>query len=160
MMSLGLPSSVISKIIDDPTQLGPIVTSNTSFGDLGISSNTAQSILDGYTSGFRILFILNAVLAAGAVVTSYFMIHHKELIRGDEEILREEAKETLRSQRRKVDIEEGRIDLEKGSPDQDENGREVSNEGIELEELQASNPDMTLRSEAELELIDAKGDIR
>ena len=94
MAVLRLPSATISKIIDDPTLLGSRLSTTTSstLQGLGISSVAADHILDGYTTGFRIVFIVNAVLAAIATVVSVVMIHHKELTRADEEQLREKAR--------------------------------------------------------------------
>lgn len=94
MTALKLPSSTIDSIIDDPTMLGAHVSngSSTTLQSLGISPATASRILDGYNSGFRTVFILNATLAAIATIVSVVMIHHKELTRGDEEQLREEAR--------------------------------------------------------------------
>lgn len=94
MTALHLPSSTIDKIIDDPTVLGSRSsnTTSTTLQTLGVSSATAARILDGYTNGFRIVFIMNATLAAIATVVSIVMIHHKELTRGDEEQLRAEAR--------------------------------------------------------------------
>ena len=94
MTVLRLPSATISKIIDDPTLLGSRLSTTTSstLQGLGISSVAADHILDGYTTGFKIVFIVNAVLAAIATVVSIVMIHHKELTRPDEERLRAEAR--------------------------------------------------------------------
>lgn len=50
----------------------------------------------GYTEGFKVVFILNASLAAVAAIAGFFMIKHKELMRGDEEKLRAEALAALR----------------------------------------------------------------
>ena len=94
MTALKLPSSTIDRIIDDPTMLGAHVSngSSTALQSIGISPAAASRILDGYDSGFRTVFILNAALAAIATVVSIVMIHHKELTRGDEEQLRAEAR--------------------------------------------------------------------
>lgn len=85
MHDLALPSSIISKVINDPSELSFPTA-------LGISASTADIILNkGYTQGFRTLFILHAVLNAVATIASVLMIKHKELTRGDEQKLREEA---------------------------------------------------------------------
>ncbi|KAF8185154.1 MFS general substrate transporter [Pholiota molesta] len=85
MHDLALPSSIISKIINDASELS-------SPAALGISASTADIILiKGYTRGFRTVFILHAVLNAVATVASVLMIKHKELTRGDEQQLREAA---------------------------------------------------------------------
>ncbi|KAG6888354.1 hypothetical protein C0995_009047 [Termitomyces sp. Mi166 len=82
MKALSLPSSIISKIIDDPSSIN-------SPSSIGISSSSATYILNhGFTKGLRLVFILNAALAAVATVASVLMIKHKELTRGDEEALR------------------------------------------------------------------------
>ncbi|KAF5374635.1 hypothetical protein D9615_008917 [Tricholomella constricta] len=85
MKSISLPPSIISKIVDDPSSLGSPL-------DIGIPASTAMYILNnGFTKGFKSVFILNAVLAAVATVASILMIRHKELTRGDEETLRMSA---------------------------------------------------------------------
>jgi hypothetical protein len=85
MHDLGLSSSIISKVINDASELS-------SPAALGISASTADIILNkGYTRGFRTVFILHAVLNAVATIASVLMIKHKELTRGDEQHLREAA---------------------------------------------------------------------
>ena len=97
MTALNLPLSTISTVVDNPIILGPS-TSEASLAALGISPTEAAFILShGYIRGFRTVFILNAALSALATVVSIFMIRHKELIRGDEEKLRAEAKKSLLS---------------------------------------------------------------
>jgi len=90
MNALGLSATAIKAIIDDPTVLGARLSSSASskLASLGISDGMAITILDGYTRGFRTLFIMNACLAATATLASVFMIRHKELTRGDEDQLR------------------------------------------------------------------------
>ncbi|KAI5118415.1 hypothetical protein M0805_002867 [Coniferiporia weirii] len=94
MTSLGLPAATITSIVDTPTVLhsylsGPSTANATT--NMGISSGTAHEILDGYISGFRILFQVNAALTAACAIISYVMIKHKELLRGDEAKLRQDA---------------------------------------------------------------------
>ncbi|KAF8058526.1 major facilitator superfamily domain-containing protein [Lyophyllum atratum] len=82
MTHLSLPPSLISKIINNPSTLA-------SPSALGLSPTTTKYILDeGYTKGFRAVFVLNAGLAGLATVASVLMIRHKELTRGDEGALR------------------------------------------------------------------------
>ncbi|KAE9390295.1 MFS general substrate transporter [Gymnopus androsaceus JB14] len=89
MVNLGLPSSTITSIINNPTYLN----NSSNLSSLGISSSQAADILSkGYTQGFKDIFLLNAALAATATVASAVMIKHKELLRGDEERLRKEAR--------------------------------------------------------------------
>jgi len=78
MRTLGLSSSTIKIIVDDPSALvSPL--------KFGLAPSTATYILDhGYTKGFRILFILHACLAALATLTSITMIKHKTLTGGEE----------------------------------------------------------------------------
>ncbi|KAF9475914.1 MFS general substrate transporter [Pholiota conissans] len=90
MHNLSLSQSIISQVINDPSELSSPST-------LGISASIADTILNkGYIKGFRTLFILHAVLNAFATVASIFMIKHKELTRGDEQQLREEAAARVR----------------------------------------------------------------
>ncbi|KAJ7185843.1 MFS general substrate transporter [Mycena filopes] len=85
MTSLGLSSSQISTIIDDPALLHTPAS-------VGITQDTARDILyRGYTKGFSALFIMNACLTVFATLISVVMIKHKELSRGDEEMLRQQA---------------------------------------------------------------------
>jgi hypothetical protein len=93
MTSLSLPSSTISTIIDNPSLLNSVTSPSSPLASLGLSSSTASFILShGYNRGFRSVFLLHASLASIAVVVSIFMIRHKELIRGDDEALKAEAK--------------------------------------------------------------------
>ena len=101
MVSLRLPGSTIDMIIDNPTVIHPLLSPSPPSGTLsGISSDTAQSILVGYTHGFRAVFILNASLAALCVFVAYVMIKHKELIRADEAEMRRRALESLQEKER------------------------------------------------------------
>ncbi|KDR68867.1 hypothetical protein GALMADRAFT_256378 [Galerina marginata CBS 339.88] len=89
MDKLELPVSVISQIIDDPSMLALP-------GKLGISPTTANSILNnGYTRGFRTVFILNASLTSAATIASIVLIKHKELTRADEGDSKEGHKMTV-----------------------------------------------------------------
>ncbi|OBZ65079.1 putative transporter C3H1.06c [Grifola frondosa] len=95
MVSLLLPPSTISVVINDPALLGARLTSPSTspLVALGITPAIAEHILNAYVSGFRVVFILNASLDAVATIACIFMIHHKELTRGDETRLRAEAAE-------------------------------------------------------------------
>jgi len=96
-----LSENLIKTIIDDPTKL-----SHPTF--LKLSAEQGFLILDnGYTTGFRLVFILNASLSALATVTSILLIKHKNLIREDDEKFKQEA----RRQKYK-DEEKGEIDKE------------------------------------------------
>jgi hypothetical protein len=84
---LALPPALIYTIINDPSLLASPST-------LEISSSTVSIILEeGYTRGFRTLFILNASLGVIATIISITMIKHKDLARGDEEELKRQGKE-------------------------------------------------------------------
>ena len=90
MTGLRLSGAAIKAIIDDPIVLGSRLraSSSSKLTSLGITDAMAVTILDGYTQGFRMLFSMNASLAAMATLASVFMIKHKELTRGDEDRLR------------------------------------------------------------------------
>ena len=110
MTGLRLPTAAIKAIIDDPTVLGSRLSASSSskLAGLGITDSMAVTILNGYTRGFRTLFIMNACLAAAATLASVFMIRHKELTRGDEDRLREAARSMEHEkgeEREKVDVE-------------------------------------------------------
>lgn len=116
MTSLSLPPDTIKKIIDDPTILGDRLSNSTSdqLAQLGVSSEEAVSILDGYTRGFRIVFILNACLAATATLASITMIKHKELTRSDDEQKKMEAKRELRvNSKTREKVKDQDMDIEK-----------------------------------------------
>jgi hypothetical protein len=75
MVSLSLPPSTINAVIDDPTIVTKAGTIPEAF---------RATILAGYVSGFRTLFILNAAFAGVATIAGIVMIKHKELRRPDE----------------------------------------------------------------------------
>ena len=84
MHKLALPFDLMGTIINNPSSLASPST-------LSIPPSTVTMILEnGYTKGFRNLFILNSSLAAIATITctSITMIKHKDLTRGDEEQLK------------------------------------------------------------------------
>lgn len=92
MANLSIPSSTIVSIINNPGYL----SNSSELSSLGISPSQAADILyKGYNRGFRDIFLLNASMAAVAVVVSAVMIKHKELLRGDEERLRQETKDAM-----------------------------------------------------------------
>lgn len=96
MTALNLTESIISTIVDNPS----LLSSSTELHTLGVTQDQATYILaHGYTQGFRSVFILNAALAAVAAVVSMIMIQHTELLRGDEEELRAEARAFLKRQK-------------------------------------------------------------
>lgn len=119
MISLGLPSSIISTIVDDPSVLAHPGT------EINISSSDASLILSkGYTTGFQHLFFLNASLGALATVVSFTMVKHKELMRGDEEKLKEEGLAAFNARKVKNGQESktSPANLEMGNVDAAENG--------------------------------------
>lgn len=112
MVSLSLPLSTISSIIDDPTRIG----SSEVMSSLGISPETAAQILTGYNHGFRTLFIMNASLSALATVISILLIKHKSLSGVDEDRLKQGAQEqdkmeSLKATVKGPDPELGEIEL-------------------------------------------------
>ncbi|KAI0343487.1 MFS general substrate transporter [Trametopsis cervina] len=116
MTQLNLSPSTISAIVDDPTVIGTIVTGQATNAtmSLGISPNAAAHILQGYNNGFRVVFLVNASLAATATAVSIFMIRHKNLTRDDEEALKAKAKEEEEKQSKnnsQVDIEASTANL-------------------------------------------------
>ncbi|KAF5389690.1 hypothetical protein D9757_006024 [Collybiopsis confluens] len=95
MTALGLSSSAISAIVDDPSILAHP-------SEIQLSQNAASLILtEGYTTGFQRLFYLNASLGALATVVSFTMVKHKELLRGDEEKLKQEGIAMLKAREAK-----------------------------------------------------------
>ncbi|KAF8527785.1 major facilitator superfamily domain-containing protein [Gautieria morchelliformis] len=100
--SVGLAPDTLKQITEDPTVL--------SNGGLNISSEHAH-VLNGYISGFRYLFILNAGLAAMAAVVAFFMIKHQELIREDDTRRKVEASQSEEIEMRISGIKE--VDVER-----------------------------------------------
>ncbi|KAJ7099964.1 major facilitator superfamily domain-containing protein [Mycena belliarum] len=85
MTALGVAPADIIRIIDDPSLLHTPARAN-------VSPTVATAILyHGYTKGFSALFILNAALTVFATLVSVVMIKHKELSRGEDEMLRQRA---------------------------------------------------------------------
>lgn len=125
MKQLGLPTSTINIIVDNPTLLGdhPNRQSSADSADdlrsLGISDQAATHILNGYNNGFRAVFIMNASLAAVATIVSVLMIRHKELTREDEAQLRAEAKKGASSHAGKQDIEMAEVNTNMDTPELD-----------------------------------------
>lgn len=123
MKQLGLPTSTINKIVDDPTLLGNRLNGESydnspdELQSLGISTQAADHILRGYNDGFRAVFILNATMAAVATIVSVLMIRHKELTREDEAQLKAEAK---KEDHKHSDIEMAELGVDPdSSPDSD-----------------------------------------
>ncbi|KAJ7196484.1 MFS general substrate transporter [Mycena pura] len=85
MTALGVPSSTIAQIVDDPALLHTPAT-------VSMTQATATAILDGgYTTGFHALFEMDVALTVFATLVSVVMIKHKELTRQDDEALRQKA---------------------------------------------------------------------
>ncbi|KAJ7154928.1 MFS general substrate transporter [Mycena crocata] len=79
MESLHFPESSIGRIIDDPALLHTPAA-------IGISQDAATDVLlNGFTQGFRALFIMNAALTVFATLVSVVLIKHKELAGAREE---------------------------------------------------------------------------
>lgn len=93
MAPFSLSSDNISSIINNPS----LLKQSSYLAQFGISTSQADYILvKGYNKGFKNIVILNAALTTLAFVASVVLIGHKELLRGDEEQLKKEAKEALR----------------------------------------------------------------
>jgi len=105
MTQIHLSDPAISAIIDNPS----ILSSIDRLHGLNVTAEQATHILShGYIQGFRSVFMLNASLAVVAVVVSILMIQHTELLRGDEEKLREEARTFLKSRKGQKEKDSGR----------------------------------------------------
>ncbi|PPQ65731.1 hypothetical protein CVT24_011764 [Panaeolus cyanescens] len=90
MAALALDPAAITKIVNDPS----LLSSPSTYTELGLTEALVQTIRrEGYTKGFRAVFIMNAVLTAIATIASITLIKHKELTRGDEDMLKQKAKE-------------------------------------------------------------------
>ncbi|KAG6369452.1 MFS general substrate transporter [Boletus reticuloceps] len=114
LVSLGLSSSAIKTIVDNPAILGSH-TPPARLASLGLGpAQATYALTHGYTQGFKYVFVLNACLASVATLASIFMIKHKELDRGDEERLREEANRLLEGGKGKESRPCSERDLEMG----------------------------------------------
>ncbi|KAJ7734576.1 MFS general substrate transporter [Mycena maculata] len=129
MTALAVPSADITKIIDNPALLHTPASA-------GLSDATATDILlHGYTKGFSDLFIMNASLTVFATLVSVLMIKHKELSRGDEEALRQQAireglEKKMRARSGTATPKDGAVterDLESGFP--------IAEENIQMDQL-------------------------
>lgn len=78
-----LVESGASKVITERVIADPTILITPSVVPLSLSQ-AAFALSNGYTHGYKTVFSLNAAIAAVAVIASYFMIHHKELIRVDD----------------------------------------------------------------------------
>lgn len=110
MTSLGLQSTIINSVIDDPTILHGLllpIPSSQIQNTTSINLSTAQTILNAYTTGVHTVFTLNATLAALGVFVSALMIRHKELRRADEEEMRRRAlvEEKMEKAQKHVNVE-------------------------------------------------------
>jgi hypothetical protein len=79
-----VPANVMHRITKDPTLL-------MQSSALNITATERADILAGYLHGFRLMFTMNALMAAAAAVVAYVMIEHKELARSDDEDRQKEA---------------------------------------------------------------------
>ena len=78
MHDLGLSPSLITTITQHPTSslTFPSPSPPTTTTTLGLSSSTARIILDrGYAKGFKMIFVLNAVIAVIATIISILMVN-------------------------------------------------------------------------------------
>ena len=99
-----LPASVLHRITENPTLL-----SHASSSALNMTAAERADILAGYIHGFRMMFILNASLAATAAIVAYYMIEHKELIREDDAERRREAAVREETERRPKGVDKGSV---------------------------------------------------
>ncbi|KAJ4471407.1 MFS general substrate transporter [Lentinula aciculospora] len=94
--TFSLPSDIVTSIINNPSAL----RSYSDLAEFGLSTSQADDILtQGYNKGFKDIFILNAALTTLAFLASVVLIRHKQLLRGDEEQLKIEAKEELKKRK-------------------------------------------------------------
>ncbi|KAF7358961.1 MFS drug transporter [Mycena sanguinolenta] len=132
MVDIGLASSLISQIIDDPALLHTPAM-------IGISQETATYILyHGYTKGFSALFIMNAAFTVTATLVSVVMIKHKELTRQDDEALRQKAiqEELDRKMRLASGKKSGTV-----TPREVESGLERKTEDVEMGRVSRKSED-------------------
>lgn len=90
MVSLSLPTSTIYTLVNNPGLLG--IPNSSALAKIDVSPTQASFILaEGYNRGFKLVFILYTTLLCAATLTSTLMIKHKDLLRGDEQRLKDEA---------------------------------------------------------------------
>ncbi|KIJ39865.1 hypothetical protein M422DRAFT_174487 [Sphaerobolus stellatus SS14] len=74
--SIGLSEDLLHQVTNDPTLIAR--------QGFNLTAEIRHELLEGYTRGFREMFLLNASLAAFAAVVAFIMIKHKELTRSDD----------------------------------------------------------------------------
>lgn len=109
---MALPDSIVDAVLASPNLLGsPAKTLS-----LGISSETATMILTGYHRGFRIVFILNAALAAFAAVVGFWLVQDEDLSKAEEKEKEEQQRKmdiAANNQAQQSDIEAGVVSSDK-----------------------------------------------
>ncbi|KAF8520350.1 MFS general substrate transporter [Hysterangium stoloniferum] len=99
--SVSLAPDLVKQVTDNPI----FIFQN----QLNVTSHERDVLLAGYISGFRAVFLLNASLAAVAVVIAFVMIHHKELTREDDAQRKEEAQEKEECEMKVAEGEERKL---------------------------------------------------
>ncbi|KAF7308584.1 MFS drug transporter [Mycena chlorophos] len=114
LSDIGVPSSTITRIINDPALLHTPSSVNLT------ASMAHDALYSGYTKGFSSLFEMDAALTVLATLVSVVMIKHKELTRKDDEVLKQRAlAEALEKKKEKEKMRSGAAtpnprDLESG----------------------------------------------
>ncbi|KAF8991171.1 major facilitator superfamily domain-containing protein [Cyathus striatus] len=107
-LETNLEASMVAGIINNPSKI---------LSSPSISPSATETLLGGYTKGFRAVFILNATLTAAATIASIAMIKHKELIRADEQKVTGDLKEKETSEGSPNSIKTNTGDEESGVAD-------------------------------------------
>jgi len=92
--SIGLADNLLHEVTSDPTLI--------SKATFNVTTKVREELLEGYNHGFRVMFLLNASLAAFAAVVAFVLIKHKELIRADDAERKAEARDRVEAEMRAI----------------------------------------------------------
>jgi hypothetical protein len=95
---LSLAEDIIQQILDKPesvSQLGVQVN----------SADLAQSVVNGYRAGFKIVFYVGAGLAGLAFILAWFLMPQVDLTRPDDQKLKEEGKRAEEERKNRKGVE-------------------------------------------------------
>ncbi|SCV67788.1 BQ2448_5399 [Microbotryum intermedium] len=105
-------NSLIGKVIDSPTEIWRATTVD---GEIlfALSPQEKSEIIAAYVKGFRVVFIMFASFQAFNFVITVIFMERLNLVRKDEEALKERGTQMLEERKRKKRAKQGLKDLEK-----------------------------------------------
>ncbi|SCZ93180.1 BZ3500_MvSof-1268-A1-R1_Chr6-2g08512 [Microbotryum saponariae] len=113
----GFEGNLVGKIIDSPTEIWQATTvdGQTLFA---LPAQQKVEIIAAYVKGFRVVFIVFASLQAFNFVITMIFMERLNLVRKDEEALKERGTQMLQERKRKKRAKRGGVDLEKGGEEE------------------------------------------